>query len=183
VVRSLAACDLLFGCVDSADGRDLLNRISTFYLVPLIDVGVRIDAGTGGTAEQICGAVHFLVPGGSSLLSRGVITAKQVETDGMRRHQPDQHAELVREGYVKGVAVNRPAVVSLNGFIAAHAVNELLARIHGFRRDDLSEFRYQLFDLRDGAWHRIDEGAPCHALGRFAGRGDMLPLLNNPFLS
>jgi molybdopterin/thiamine biosynthesis adenylyltransferase len=183
VVQSLAACDLLFGCVDSADGRDLLNRISTFYLVPLIDVGVRIDAGTGGKAEQICGAVHFMVPGGSSLLSRGVITAKQVETDGMRRHQPEQHDELMREGYVKGVAVNRPAVVSLNGFIAAHAVNELLARIHGFRRDDLSEFRHQLFDLRDGAWHRIDEGAPCHALRRFAGRGDMLPLLNNPSLS
>lgn len=183
VVRSLAACDLLFGCVDSADGRDLLNRISTFYLVPLIDVGVRIDAGAGGKAEQICGAVHFLIPGGSSLLSRGVITSKQVETDGMRRHQPEQHAELVREGYVKGVVVNRPAVVSLNGFVAAHAVNELLARIHGFRRDDLSEFRYQLFDLRDGAWHRIDEGPPCHALGRFSGRGDARPLLNNPFLS
>jgi hypothetical protein len=183
VVQTLATCDLLFGCVDSADGRDLLNRIATFYLVPLIDVGVRIDAGSGGQAEQICGAVHFLVPGGSTLLSRGVITARQVEADGMRRHQPEQHAELLREGYVKGAVVNRPAVVSLNGFIAAHAVNEMLARIHGFRRDDLAEFRYQLFDLREGTWQRIPEGASCHSLGRFAGRGDMLPLLNNPSLS
>jgi hypothetical protein len=183
VVHSLANCDLLFGCTDSADGRDLLNRISTFYLVPLIDVGVRIDAGSRGRAEQICGAVHFLIPGGSSLLSRGVITAKQVEADGMRRHQPDQYAERVRESYVKGAEVNRPAVVSLNGFIAAHAVNELLARIHGFRRDDLAEFRYQLFDLREGAWHRIPEGPPCQVLGRFVGRGDTRPLLQNPSLS
>ncbi len=183
VVQTLASCDVLFGCVDSADGRDLLNRIATFYLVPLIDLGVRIDAGTGGKAEQICGAVHFLVPGGSSLLSRGVITAKQVESDGMRRHHPKQHAKLLREGYVKGTAVSRPAVVSLNGFIAAHAVNELLARIHGFRRDDLAEFRYQLFDLREGSWQRIPEGPPCQALGRFVGRGDARPLLNNPSLS
>ena len=183
VVLSLATCDLLFGCVDSADGRDLLNRISTFYLVPLIDVGVRIDAGSGGKAEQVCGAVHFLVPGGSTLLSRGVITAQQVEADGMRRHQPDQYAERLRENYVKGAAVSRPAVVSLNGFIASHAVNELLARIHGFRRDDLAEFHYQLFDLREGTWHRIPEGPTCQALGRFVGRGDTRPLLNNPSLS
>ena len=183
IVRALAACDLLFGCVDSADGRDLLNRISTFYLVPLIDVGVRIDADGLGGVTQICGAVHFLVPGGTSLLSRGVITPKQVEAAAMHRQQPDQYAERLRESYVKGTEVKRPAVVSLNGFVAAHAVNELLARAHGFRRDPLVEFRYQLFDLREGTWQRIPEGPPCTALGRFVGRGDTRPLLQNPSLS
>jgi len=183
VVKALATCDLLFGCVDSADGRDLLNRIATFYLVPLIDVGVRIDADGLGGVQRICGAVHFLVPGGSSLLSRGVVTAKQVEADGMRRHQPDQYAARLRESYVKGTLVQQPAVISLNGFIAAHAVNELLARIHGFRRDALAGYRYQLFDLREGTWQCIPEGPPCVALGRFVGRGDTKPLLQNPSLS
>lgn len=183
VVQSLATCDVLFGCVDSADGRELLNRIATFYLVPLIDLGVRIDADGLGGVEQVCGAVHYLVPGGSSLLSRGVITSAQVDADAMRRRQPDQHAQRVREGYVKGAAVNRPAVISLNGFVAAHAVNELLARVHGFRRDGLEEFRYQVFDLREGAWLRMKDGPPCPMLSRFVGRGDTNPLLQIPALS
>lgn len=182
VVRALATCDLLFGCVDSADGRDLLNRISTFYLVPLMDVGVRIDADGLGGVTQTCAAVHFLVPGGTSLLSRGVITPKQVEAAAMHRHHPDQYADRLRESYVKGTEVNRPAVVSLNCFIAAHAVNELLARTHGFRRDSNIEFRYQLFDLREGTWQRIPEGLSCKALERFVGRGDTHPLLQNPTL-
>ena len=33
-VRLLSQCDLIFGCLDSADGRSQLNRIGTFYSVP-----------------------------------------------------------------------------------------------------------------------------------------------------
>lgn len=183
VVRTLAACDVLFGCVDSADGRDLLNHIATFYLIPLIDLGVRIDADGAGGVERICGAIHFLLPGGSSLLSRGVITAEQVQADAMRRHDPEGYAARVREGYVKGSKVDRPAVISLNGFIASHAVNELLARVHGFRRDGADEFRYQVFDLREGTWQRLEDGPACAVLGRFIGRGETTPLLQKPELS
>ena len=37
-LRHLSQCDVLFGCLDSADGRMQLNRIGTFYTVPVIDV-------------------------------------------------------------------------------------------------------------------------------------------------
>ena len=36
VVKQIAACDLLFGCMDTVDGRHLLNCISTFYLVHIL---------------------------------------------------------------------------------------------------------------------------------------------------
>lgn len=182
-VQALAGCDFLFGCMDSADGRDLLNRISTYYLLPYIDVGVRLDADGNGGIEQICCAVHYLIPGGSSLLSRGVITAEQVQAQAMYRTNPEQHASLEKEGYIKGVAVDRPAVVSVNGFAASHAVNEMLARLHPFRRDANEEFRHQVFSLCDGGWHRIADGPVCPFLTKYVGRGDAEPLLGSPALS
>lgn len=183
VVEDLASCDVLFGCVDSADGRELLNRIATYYTIPYFDVGVRLDADGRGGISQICAAVHYLVPGGSSLLSRGVITARQVGAEAMRRSNPAQHAALVKEGYVHGAAVGAPAVISLNGFAASHAVNELLARLHRFRADDSAEYRYQNFSLRDGAWLKVPDGPACPVISRKVGRGDCRPLLDNPALS
>jgi hypothetical protein len=127
--------------------------------------------------------VHYLIPGGSSLLSRGVITPEQVQAESMRRTNPEQYAALRKEGYIKGIAVDRPAVVSVNGFASAHAVNEMLAHLHPFRRDSNEEFRYQLFSLADGGWLRLTDGPPCKFLARHAGRGDVKPMLGDPALS
>jgi hypothetical protein len=182
-IKALADCDLLFGCLDSADGRDLLNRIATYYLQPYFDLGVRLDADGKGGIEQICCAIHYLLPGGSSLLSRGVITAEQVGSQALYRTNPQQHAALQKEGYIKGIAVDRPAVVSLNGFAASHAVNEMLARLHPYRRDPNVDFRFQTFSLADGAWLRVPDGQSCALLSRHVGRGDAIPLLGNPALS
>jgi hypothetical protein len=183
VIESLAECDVLFGCLDSADGRDLLNRIATFYLLPFFDMGVRLDADGRGGIEQACCAVHYLVPGGSSLLSRGVITAEQVNAQALRRANPWQYEALAKEGYIKGAAVDRPAVISINGFAASHAVNEFLARVHPYRRDHNDEFRWQTFSLKDGAWLRLPDESKCNLLARYVGRGDAVPLLGNPTLS
>ena len=77
-VRAIAECDIVFGCMDGAEGRHLLNRIATFYLLPYFDLGVRLDADGRGGVEQVCGTVHYLQPGGSSLFSRGVFTLEEV---------------------------------------------------------------------------------------------------------
>jgi hypothetical protein len=182
-VEALAECDVVFGCVDSADGRELLNRIAAYYLIPYFDIGVRLDADGKGGIQQACCAIHYLIPGGSSLLSRGVITSEQVNAQALQRADPKQYAALEKEGYIKGAAVDRPAVVSINGFAASHAVNELLARIHPYRRDPNAEYRWQTFSLSDGAWLRVTDGASCNLLSRHVGKGDTVPLLGNPALS
>ncbi len=183
VVGALADCDFLFGCVDSADGRDALNRIATFYTIPYLDVGVLLQADGKGNVSQVCAAVHYLLPGGSSLLSRRVITPEQVRAESLRRRSPDQYEALRKEGYIHGVGVDSPAVISINGFAASHAVNEMLARIHPFRRDSNSEFRHQTFSLTDGAWLRIDDGPACPYLSKRVGRGDVRPMLDNSELA
>lgn len=173
----LAQCDVLFGCMDSVEGRDWLNRIATFYLLPYFDLGVRLDADGQGGINYVCGNVNYLLPGGSSLLSRGCYTSESLRVDSLRRRNPGQYQEEMEEGYIKGASVESPAVVSVNGFCATMAVNEFLARIHPFRIGNNAEERRQQFDLVNSCWIQIKDTAPCPLLSKYAGRGDINPFL------
>ena len=178
VLRELAACDVLFGCMDSVDGRDLLNRLAAFYIVPYFDLGVRLDADGHGSVDVACGSVHYLLPGGSSLLSRRVYTPEALRAATLRRTNPEQFESELAEGYIKGVKVESPAVISVNGLCATLAVNNLLARLHPFRIEPNSDIRHQWFDLVNGIFGCGDGEVRCHVLQRYAGRGDMEPLLD-----
>jgi len=61
-VERVAECDLLFGCVDGAEGRFVANRLASFYSFPYIDVGVRLDADGCGGITHICGTVAIVIP-------------------------------------------------------------------------------------------------------------------------
>jgi hypothetical protein len=174
----LADCDVVFGCMDSIEGRELLNRVAVFYSIPYFDLGIQLRADGSGSVETVCGSVHFLTPDGSSLLSRGVYTPEMLGAEALRRTNPERYASELKEGYVRGVPVGAPAVISVNGFCAAMAVNELLARLHPFRDAPNSKYRWQQFDVVNSYWQPRDAGERCRALARWAGRGDMVPLLN-----
>lgn len=183
VVRELASCDVLFGCMDTVDGRHLLNKLATFYLIPYFDLGVKIEADGMGGVNQVCGSVHYLQPGGSSLLSRHVYSLEQVRAAGLMRTDPEQYQRLLDEGYVRGVQEDRPAVVQLNTLIASLAVNEFLARLHPYRLDPNAEHAVIRISLSHGIFEHEADGAPCPVLSRHAGRGDVEPLLDWPELS
>ena len=101
VVRAISECDVIFGCVDSIEGRHVLNQIATFYLLPYFDIGVRLDADGCGGIEQIVGTVHYLQPGRSSLFTRGLYTMEQLRSEGMKRTNPVAYESLVDEKYIK----------------------------------------------------------------------------------
>ncbi|NUZ08623.1 ThiF family adenylyltransferase [Piscinibacter koreensis] len=183
VVRELASCDVLFGCMDTIDGRHLLNKLATFYLIPYFDLGVKIEADGMGGVNQVCGSVHYLQPGGSSLLSRHVYSLEQVRAAGMMRTDPQQYQRLLDEGYLRGVQEDRPAVVQLNTLIASLAVNEFLARLHPYRLDPNAEHSVTRISLSHGIFEHEADGQPCPVLSRHAGRGDVEPLLDWPELS
>lgn len=183
VIREVSTCDLVFGCMDGAEGRHLLNRIATFYSLPYIDVGVRLDADGRGGINQICGSVHWLQPGGSSLLSRGVITLDRVRAEGLRRQAPEEYARLRRERYIKGVDEERPAVISVNTMFASLAVCELLARLHPYRDDDNANYARLTVSLTQTRFESAVDGPPCSLLARHVGRGDTVPLLDDPELT
>ena len=132
-VRAVAGCDVVFGCMDSIDGRHLLNKLATFYLLPYFDLGVKLEADGRGGVDQVCGTVHYLQPGGSSLLSRHVYTMDQVRAAGLYRTDPAAYRAQLDDGYIRGVQEDRPAVVQLNSLLASLAINEFLARLHPYR--------------------------------------------------
>jgi hypothetical protein len=182
-VRAIASCDLVFGCMDSIDGRHLLNRLASFYCLPYLDLGVKLEADGLGGVDQVCGTVHYLNPGGSSLHSRHVYSLEQVRATGLRRADPGAYRALKREGYIKGVEEDRPAVIQLNSLIASLAVNELLARLHPYRLDSNSDYAVHRISLSHGIYEYLPGGEPCPLLSRHLGRGDVEPLLDMPELS
>jgi hypothetical protein len=182
-LQAISQCDVVFGCMDGAEGRHLLNRLATFYTLPYIDLGVRLDADGQGGIAQIAGAVHYLQPGRTTLLDRGVYTMAQVEAEEMRRTNPEIYREQARVGYLRGVDEDRPAVISVNMFFAALAVNEFLARIHPYRNDSNEAFATLRASLADVQFYREGEGEASGVLSRYVGRGDTVPLLERPMPS
>ncbi len=182
-IKQVAECDVVFGCMDGVEGRHMLNRLATFYTLPYFDVGVRLDADGSGGIERIAGAVHYLQPGLSSLLSRGVYTMARVEAEEMRRTNPAMYQRQANEGYLRGVEEDRPAVISVNMFFASLAVNEFLARLHPFRNQSNSKYAYVGGNLSEMQFFPEGETSPCQVLERHVGKGDVIPLLERPVLS
>jgi hypothetical protein len=181
-VHRVAECDVIFGCVDSAEGRNLANRIAAYYLLPYIDVGVSLTADGQGGVSTVAGAVNFYRPGGATLFERGAYTMEQVRAEELKRTNPEQYAELRRQKYIQGVNEDRPAVISVNTFFASLAVNEFLARIHLFRNIENEEFSTVRGDLCEFALMREPEVESYGHLQKELGLGDRTPLLGRPGL-
>ena len=177
-VRAVAGCDVVFGCMDSIDGRHLLNKLATFYVIPYFDLGVKLEADGKGGVDQVCGTVHYLQPGGSSLLSRHVYTMEQVRAAGLHRTDPAAYRTLLGDGYIRGVQEDRPAVVQLNSLVASLAVNEFLARLHPYRLDPNGDYAAHRLSVSHGIYEHEEDGQPCLTLVRHVGRGDVSPLLD-----
>ena len=181
VVREVAQCDVIFGCMDTVDGRYLLNAIASYYSIPYFDIGVRLDAvkSPSGKARirEVCGTVNYLRPGRSSLISRGLFSMGDVAAAGLRRNDAKAHDRQVEDGYIKGVAAHRPAVISVNMFASGLAVTELLARLHPFREEPNSSYAAVTFSLASMEFFYDPEEKICDILGGKVGFGDTTPLL------
>jgi molybdopterin/thiamine biosynthesis adenylyltransferase len=181
-VKRVAEADVVIGCMDSWHGRDLLNRLATFYVQPYLDLGAQLTPLPLGGIDTIWGAVHYLQPGRSSMKSRGVYTSNDVRAELLRRDDPAEYSRRLREKYIRGVQEDRPAVISVNTLVAAVAVNELLARIHHYRIPPNEEFASQRIGLHEGLTFSETESnlQRCPVLSKKVGRGDVVPLLEKP---
>lgn len=179
---AVADSDVVFGCMDSASGRNLLNRLCRYYLVPYIDVGVKLDAGGAGQIDEVAGGVHYLQPDGAELIDKGLFTREQVEAEDLAKANPAEYKERLERGYVRGVHVDRPAVISINTAFAGLAVTEFLARLHAFRLDPNATAASTRFSLAK----RILSYEPDRELTpvklKQVGSGDTVPLLGMPRL-
>jgi hypothetical protein len=181
VIRAVSECDLIFGCVDGVIGRHILNKIATFYSIPYFDIGVKLEADGKGGINGIFGTVHYMQPDGSDLLDRGVYTLSDLGSAFQFMKNPKVYSDRLKDGYIKntdGIAVERPAVISVNMQIASIAINEFLARIHSYRIEDNKEYAIHRIDLVNVMEPVEEEPEASASAVRNVGRGDVKPLLD-----
>ena len=98
-------------------------------------------------------------------MSRGLFTMADVAAAGLRRNDPAAHAQQIKDGYIKGVAGNRPAVISVNMLGASLAVNEFLARLHPYREEPNDSYGAVIFSLASMELITEPEEGICEILG------------------
>lgn len=126
VAKELMNSDVVFGCTDDNAGRLVLSRLSSYFLMPVIDVGVVLSSGRGGAISGIDGRVTVLHPGAACLVCRQRIDLQRASAELM---SAEEHASLVREGYAPALPGVEPAVGSYTTLVASLAVAELLERL------------------------------------------------------
>ncbi|WP_405330780.1 ThiF family adenylyltransferase [Leeuwenhoekiella sp. LLG6367-2.1] len=144
-INEAASSDFIIGTVDSAEGRHYLNLISTYYIIPYIDVGVKLIADNKGGVDSINGNIHYCYPGIESLQERGVFNSTQLEAEEIKRKSDDEFEN--RRAYFGNVNVSSPAVISVNFLLSSFAVNEFLARIHPYRYEPNKKFNSSCVNL------------------------------------
>jgi molybdopterin-synthase adenylyltransferase len=126
---ALKGVDVLFGCVDNDGARLVLNELALAYSIPFFDLGVGLVA-EGGKLDAAGGRVAVVIPGGPCLHCMG-----QLDLEEARYFLGDERARAVQRqwGYVTGLDVPAPSVISLNSLTASMACNEFAVYVSGTR--------------------------------------------------
>jgi hypothetical protein len=184
----LAACeaDVLFSCVDTAEGRHIADRLSAYFAMPLFDVGVAIPTeappGGGRRIAEVYGRADYVYPGGSSLMDRGVYDSALLETEYLAQVAPQALSRKIADGYLRGIAEEAPGVIALNMRAASACVIEFLARLFPFRQFPNEARARSIFMLGEGDEDTFAEHQ-FTATERFpAALGSTQPLLGLPAL-
>lgn len=130
IARLLTDRDLVFGCTDDNRGRVTLSRLAVWYLIPVIDMGVKLTS-TDGSLTGIEARITVIGPDTGCLQCRGRISPQALQAEVL---EAGERAGRVAEGYAVGLAERDPAVIAFTTGVAAHAVSEFLART--FSLDD-----------------------------------------------
>lgn len=174
--RELSDVDLVFGCTDDNAGRLVLSRLSTYYMVPVIDLGVLLSSDEAGELVGIDGRVTVLSPGNACLVCRNRIDIARAAAE---MQTPQERNRLADEGYAPALGDQEPAVVTYTTMVAAAGVNELLERLVSYGDPARpSELLLRIHD-REVSGNTVQPAARhyCHFDQKKWGIGDTVPFL------
>lgn len=138
-LAGLREVDLVIGAVDNDGARLILNEFTRAYDLPYFDAAVGITVEQHRVTEA--GArIVLMRPGDPCLLCYGEIDLAEAR---LALASPRERELARARGYVTGLDVPAPAVISLNAAAAAALVNELSVWVSGLRPPVL----YQDLDL------------------------------------
>ena len=186
-VLEVATCDVLFSCVDSLEGRHIVDLLAQAMVMPLFDVGVTIptrELRDGAViVSDVLGRIDYVQPGRSTLCSREVYSAEALRAEYLAKADPNAYRSEALEGYIKGAAQEAPSVIALNMRAAASCMLEFVARVFPYRHEDNANYARTVFSLAAAEEDYFAESSfPTEPNHLFA-NGLRDPLLGMPGLS
>ena len=109
--RPLLDTDVVIIGTDNHGSRATVNELPSTYLLPVVDIGVRVGSKANGQLAGLFAEVRVLTPETPCLWCRDTISADVIRVENL----PEQEREkLKREGYVVGYSGEpEPSVVAL----------------------------------------------------------------------
>lgn len=161
VGEKLKNCDIIFSCLDDTNfTRLILNQLSIYYYIPLIDMGIAFDS-RNGKLEDILGRIDVITPDRACLLCRGIIDLKACASEMM---SPEEYNRQLKIGYAKELKDDNVQSVTYNTMIASQAINELIYILLGMRdsqRNSHKIFKYYSERFTSAGIRDMDKMPDC----------------------
>jgi hypothetical protein len=164
--RRLLDADLVISTTDTHSSRSLVNQLAHQYLLPVIDVGVKVGTSLEGRVTGMPTEIRVLLPDTACLWCSGVLDAVRIRAENL---PDDERRQQAREGYVQGVGEPQASLTALNYFASSLALLTMMRLLSG-------EAIISARTIADGWEHyfadvtcEIDPECICHA---WRGMGD-----------
>lgn len=164
--RSLQDRDFIFLCTDEHWGRSIVNQVAYQYLIPTINVGVRISSKDGVMSNAV-GVLDVLRPGKACLWCKQFLHAERIAAESLPRYA---RQNLRQEGYVEDVDTATPSVISFTSSVASSAVSLFIHAFTNFMGEggDISRLSWDfLTGLSSRGTTKIDPTCICQKVKGF----------------
>jgi hypothetical protein len=130
--EQLLDCDYMFLAADSAQARLVYNSVVNQYLIPGVQMGVKIQTDkSSGTVVDIAAWVRRSIPGDGCLWCNGLISAVKLREESLSVDQKREQQYIIGEE-----DVHAPSIIMLNGIVASLAVDACIERLMGLSQVD-----------------------------------------------
>ncbi len=127
VFRNLLDTNIVVIATDNHASRALVNDLASTYLLPVIDIGVRVGSKEGNLLSGLLAEVRILTPTTPCLWCRQSINAHVIRAENLPAAERER---LAQEGYLVGAAQSpEPSVVGLTVFGSGLATCALLTTL------------------------------------------------------
>lgn len=123
--RHLLDADVVLCATDTHSSRAVVNELASGYLLPVIDVGVRVRTRKRDRLNGLVAELRVVTPETPCLWCRDTISSDVIRAENL---PPDERHQLKNEGYiVHGIGEPVPSVAALTVLGSGHATTALLA--------------------------------------------------------